>query len=173
MHLQKHNIRIKISHLKVLVYLIVFGMSGLQFTFSQTALQQAQQLQQSGKETEALTKYLEVLKDDPNNYDALCSTSLLYSRIGNRFTEKAKQTEYFTKAKTYGQKAIDKNPDDDESNYVMATALGRYAIIAPVKEKVSLSHEIKTYVDKALHINPQHGGAWNVLGLWNWGMAKS
>lgn len=123
-------------------------------------------------EEEALQKYLAVIKIEPNNYEANWQTSFLLSKIGNRQTDTETKKQYFISAKVYAQKALVINPTDAESNYVMAVAMGRMALISGPKDKVAASRDIKNYADLAVKYNPTHAGAWHVLGKWNYEVAN-
>src|SRR5687768_10321233 len=56
---------------------------------------EAEKLEASFKEYEALQKYKEVLRHQPVNLNALCRASDLCSRIGHRENDKAKKADYF------------------------------------------------------------------------------
>ncbi len=124
------------------------------------------------KEEEALEKFKAALKSDPNNYEAAWNASIMCSRIGNRQTDDTKKKEYFVIAKQYAVKALKLNPNDAESNYSMAVAMGRMALISGAKDKVAASRDIKNYADLAVKLNPNHAGAWHVLGKWNFEVAN-
>jgi tetratricopeptide (TPR) repeat protein len=94
------------------------------------------------------------------------------SRIGWRTVDAAAKKNYYLKAKEFAQKAISLKPNDAESNFVMAVAMGRMAEISGAKERVAASKDIKKYVDLALKYNDQHAGAWHVLGKWNYRVAN-
>jgi tetratricopeptide (TPR) repeat protein len=145
--------------------------------FAQTAavatlLQEGKQLDESAHEEKALQKYLEALKLDPANYVATWNCSFLYSRIGNRETADAMRQEYFNLAKKYAAKALAIDSSNVASNYVMAVALGRMALISPAKEKVAASRSIKHYAERAIYYDPNHAGAYYVLGKWNYEVAN-
>src|SRR5215813_11589363 len=69
-------------------------------------LKDAQQLESSFKEPEALQKYVEVLQSQPNNITALVKASELYSILGKHQETKDKQKEYYRNARAYAQKAL-------------------------------------------------------------------
>lgn len=136
------------------------------------ALQNANQLFSEHKESQALEAYLAVLKTEPQNYAALWNASYLYSRIGNRFSEKKKKIEYFNKAKELALKALDVDSTDANSNFAMSVAMGRIALISSPKARVAASSDIKHYAEQALKYDPHHAGAWHVLGRWNYKVAN-
>src|SRR3954471_12656738 len=69
-------------------------------------LKDAQQLESAFKEPEALQKYLDVLRSQPNNLTALIKVSELYSIVGKHQSTKEKQKEYYRNGKVYAQKAL-------------------------------------------------------------------
>lgn len=134
--------------------------------------EQGEKLIAAKKEEAALEKFKAALKSDPFNYVAAWNASYLCSKIGNRQTDINKKKEYFVTAKQYAVKALKINPNDAESNFVMAVAMGRMALISGTKDKIAASRDIKKYADLALKFNPNHAGAWHVLGKWNYKMAN-
>lgn len=131
-------------------------------------MQQAEALEKSFKDEEALKKYLEVLKYDPQNIDALCKVSELYSIVGKRLSTKEQQREYYKAGETYARRAIKVNPNHSEANFAMAVSMGRMALISSGKEKVVAVKEIKTYADKCIQIDPSNYKGYHVLGKWHY-----
>ncbi|MFB6453653.1 hypothetical protein ACE38W_00150 [Chitinophaga sp. Hz27] len=133
---------------------------------------QAKQLETQMKEQEAFDKDKEILKIDPNQFDALVQASEMSSRIGNRQKEKADKTTWFNQAKDYAQQALKINPNSAMANYVMAVAMGRMALISGAKDKVAASKDVKKYAELAIKFDPKMGQAWHVLGKWNFEVAN-
>ncbi len=149
----------------------------LSFHFSQSQdvsglLADANKLTSEKNEEAALKKYEEVLKKEPANYEALWNAAFLSCRIGNREVNDEKMATEYTNAKSYAQKALDVNPNDVHSNYVMAVAMGRIALIASAHDRVAASRDIKKYADLALNFDPEFAGGWHVSGLWHHKMAN-
>jgi len=134
-------------------------------------LKVASALEEGAQEEASLTDYLAVLKASPLNYEANWHTSFLYSKIGNRQTNPDTKKQDFVTAKLYAVKALKLNPSDAEANYVMAVAMGRMALLLGGQDKVDAANDIKRYVDLALKSNPNHAGAWHVLGKWHYEIA--
>src|SRR5689334_2298028 len=93
-------------------------------------LKEAQQLESSFKENEALLKYVEVLRQQPTNLPALCKVSELYNILGKRQPTKEKQRDFYRTARSYAQKALQVNVNSSEANFVMSAAMGRMAMIS-------------------------------------------
>lgn len=134
-------------------------------------MDEAKFLDTSAHEVAALQKFLQVLKLDPDNYEATWNASLLYSRIGNRMRD-SDRDQYFSSAKLYAQKALKLNPNDAQSNFAMAAAMGRMALISGPSDKVAASRDIRKYTERAIQLDPNHAGAHYILGKWNYEVAN-
>jgi tetratricopeptide (TPR) repeat protein len=130
-------------------------------------LKQADQLETSMNDAEAINKYKEALQIQPKNMYALCKCSELCSRIGGRLIDdKAKQDDFYSAAKTYARAALQLNPDCSEANFVMSLVMGRDALRKGGKEKIEAVKDIKKYADLSVKYDPQNYKAWFVLGKW-------
>lgn len=132
----------------------------------------ADSLYDAFEEKEALKAYEKILEEDSDNYRALWRASFLYSRIGNRKSEKETQKEYFGKAQELASRALKVDSTDAESHFAMAVAMGRKALIASARDRVAASRDIKRHVDRALAYDSTHAGAWHVLGRWHFKVAN-
>ncbi|MDX1618044.1 MAG: tetratricopeptide repeat protein, partial [Balneolaceae bacterium] len=130
-------------------------------------LDRADSLYHSFQEPEALEAYKTILEQDPNRFTALWRTSFLYSRIGNRLESEERQREYFNRGIELARRALNVDSTDARSNFVMAVAMGRKAIISRVRERVAASRDIKKYAERAIRLDSTHAGAWHVLGRWH------
>jgi tetratricopeptide (TPR) repeat protein len=133
-----------------------------------TLLKEAQQLEASFKESEALQKYLDVLRYQPNNLPALTKASELYSIVGKHQASKDKQKEYFRNAKTYAQKALQVNSNSSEANVAMALAMGRMAMIASGEDKIRAVRDVKAYSEKSIQLDPNNFKGYHVLAKWHY-----
>ena len=138
----------------------------------QLLLKRAKELLDNYRDTEALQIYEEVLATSPHNYEALCKASFLHCRIGERYDDETRKTEHFEKAKTYAMYAYGLEPEDAESNYVMAMSIGSMAMVSGARKRLEGINQAKAFVDKALESDSQHAGAWYLLGKWHFKMAN-
>lgn len=147
---------------------------GLVFSFHINAqditalLKEANRLEAVPDEKGALNKFKEVLNLQPVNIQALNKCSELCSRIGRREQNNKLRDEYLAAAKTYATIALKINPNDGESNCLMAMALGRSALTKSGKEKINNAKDIKKYIDISLKNDPVNYKAWHVLGRWHY-----
>lgn len=149
------------------LFVVCFSVLSIQAQTS-AKLARADSLFANYEQQAALDAYNQVLQHDPENFSALWHSSLLYSRIGNEFDDGDKKKEYFNTAKERAQRALQVDPLHTQSNFVMAVAMGRMALIVGAKERVAASRDIKKYAERALEADSSNAGAWHVLGRWNY-----
>src|SRR5688572_3303801 len=69
-------------------------------------LNDALQLESRFNDQQALQKYSQVLRYQPNNLIALCKSSELHALLGRRLPTKEKQAEYYRTARAHAQRAL-------------------------------------------------------------------
>lgn len=153
----------------VIIYCPVWGFAQSNISALE---QRADSLYDAFEEQEALDLYQKLLEENPNHYRALWRTSFLYSRIGNRLKREKAQKEYFNKAIDYAERTLEADSTDTQSNFVMAVAMGRKALISGARDRVAASRAIKKHVDQTLKKDSTHAGAWHVLGRWHFKVAN-
>lgn len=134
----------------------------------QQLITQASQQEAALNENAAFETLKQVIRINPRNYYALWKLSEFCSRIGNRQSTKEKKQAFFNAGKTYAETAIKINPNASDGYYVLAVAMGRYALAQSGKEKINAVREIRTNAEKAIKLNPNHGRAWHVMGKWHY-----
>jgi tetratricopeptide (TPR) repeat protein len=137
-----------------------------------TLEQRADSLYRNFEEKQALDIYRKIVDREPNNYRALWRTSFLYSRVGHRLEDKDQKKEYYNTAIDIAKRALQVDSTDTQSNFVMAVALGRKAMISGVRERVAAARDIKKYADRAIQYDSSNAGAWHVLGRWHFKLAN-
>ena len=133
---------------------------------------EAQALQSSYRDGEAMLKYEEIVKAKPSHYESLCELVMLKSRIAGRTPDEAKKINYYYEAKNYAMQAYELKPNSAQSNYIMALGIGGAAQIASARQALAFSYEMRSYLDKALELDPKHAGAWHLLGRWHYKIAN-
>jgi tetratricopeptide (TPR) repeat protein len=129
---------------------------------------EAQRLEESKKEIEALKKYLDIIKYQPAHITALCKASELNTVIGSRQQEKEGKLQYFRTARKYAEAALRINPNFSEANLVMAMAMGRMAMLLNGSDKIHAVSDIKKYAEVAIRSDPGNFKAYHVLGKWHY-----
>ena len=85
---------------------------------------------------------------------------------------KPKAEAAYDEAVAAGRRAVVLDAAKPEGHLELAVALGRLALFKGGKDKIRLSKEIKSEVDRALAIDPKQDRAEHVLGRWNRGIAE-
>src|SRR6185436_16581079 len=119
---------------------------------TRTLLKDAQQLETVFKDNDALQKYLQIVRLEPNHLVALCKSSELYSKLGKRQASKQTQSEYYLSAKQFAEKALKVNENSAEANFVMAMAMGRMAMQNSGKEKIKAVKDIRHYAERCIQL---------------------
>jgi regulator of microtubule dynamics protein 3 len=135
-------------------------------------VKEANQLYRQFKDREALEKFQMVLLQQPSHYEALYKTSLLNTRMGLRYADETEKLEYLTAAKGYAQMALAANQEGADSHYAFALAVHNLSIVTGTKERILNIRLVKRHLEKALHLNPMHAGAWQLLGRWHYKVAN-
>jgi tetratricopeptide (TPR) repeat protein len=131
-------------------------------------LKDAQKLETSFREADALQQYLQVLRLQPSNVAVLCKVSELYNVLGKRQASKDVEKQYYRTGKVYAEKALSVNPNYSDANFVMAMAMGRMSLISSGSEKIKAVKEIKYYAERCIQLDPNNYKGYHVLGKWHY-----
>jgi tetratricopeptide (TPR) repeat protein len=115
----------------------------------------------------ALEFYKKAVETHPQNYEAAWKSARAYVDVGEKLSDTKERRSYYEKGYEYAKKAVGYNPNGAKGHLYLSIAIGRVALDAGAKERVKLSKEVKSEVDKALAIDPQDDVAWHVLGRWH------
>jgi tetratricopeptide (TPR) repeat protein len=120
----------------------------------------------------ALGHYLEALKLEPENYEALWKTSRAYVDIADVMPlpdkeAKARQAKMYVDATAYARKAVAANPNDTWGHFQFAAAYGKRLLLLGNKEQIDGSKQIKAEIDKAIELDPNNDLAYHALGRWH------
>ena len=129
-------------------------------------MEKAEQFMGEIEEKRALEGYLDVLKEDPEHYEALWNASQLYTVIGNRQEDETDQKKFYNKAKGLARKALDRYPDKGHPYFVMAMTKGRMSKLAGIRERIQLAHAMEEYIQHAVRLMPDHAASWHLYGIW-------
>lgn len=128
-------------------------------------------------DSKALESYLEAVKVEPGNYEALWKVARAYFDLGDLTPEKdpgAGETKrrFYNDAITYAKKAIQANPDGTWGHFFLSAAMGKYVLTQGKKEQIDGSKKIKAEIEKAIELDPNNDLAYHALGRWHRRMAE-
>ena len=125
----------------------------------------------------ALDKYLEAIKIESNNYEALWKASRAYVDIadlvpGSGKEAKDRQMTLYGQGVDYAKKAVAANPNDTWGHFQVSASLGKKLLLQGNKEQVDNSKAVKIEIDRALELDAKNDLAWHALGRWQRRMAE-
>ena len=115
----------------------------------------------------ALRFYQQALQADAGNSEAAWKISRAYGQIGVGLKKKKARKATYLLAKQAAQTAIQIDSTEAKGYLFLSISMGRMALDAGAKERLRLSKDIKTAIDKSLALNPNDDTAWHVLGRWH------
>jgi tetratricopeptide (TPR) repeat protein len=115
----------------------------------------------------ALAHYEAALKADPTNYDALSRGAYAAVEAGKLQGATGRQQELYRTGESLARRAVQVRPSDAEGHFALAAAIGRRAQTMGKSDKVKLAGEVHQHGSEAVRLNPRHGGALHVMGMWN------
>ena len=110
------------------------------------------------------------LAQDPDSYEANWRAALALIDIGKQTPDSVKSTRrdsLYAESERYARKATEANQTGDEGHFVLSVAIGRASLTKGKRERVRRATEIRTEALAAIEINPNHDGAFHVMGRWN------
>jgi tetratricopeptide (TPR) repeat protein len=153
---------------RLFFFVLILWIPTVCFSQDLAALQRDAERLEATSEEAALSKYQEIIKQQPANLKAVCKCSELCSSIGRRQAIREKKIEYFTSAKKYAELALRINPKSSEANFVMAIAIGRTALILSGRGKIAAVDQIKKYAELSIKCDPNNYKPYHVLARWHY-----
>jgi tetratricopeptide (TPR) repeat protein len=115
----------------------------------------------------ALKHYEAALAVDSMYFDGLIRASRESVELGRFNANEAERTALYKRAEQYARRAVAVRPNDAESHFELAKAIGRNALTMGTKDRVKFAGVVHDEALAALKIDPKHPGANHVMGLWN------
>ena len=141
------------------------------------SLQKADELHAALKPKEALVELLKVLDRDPHNAEALSKIARVYIDFGDLIPEaapdwEAQRLKQYQTAEQFARRAVTADANLNWGYFYVAASLGSIAAVSPVAKQIDLAGEIRSFVEKALELDPQNGFAYHLYGVWHRKMAE-
>lgn len=117
-----------------------------------------------------LTHFREAIALDSNDYEALWRASDALVDIGKQTPDSVKSPErdsMYAEAEALARRAVAADSNGADGHFALAQAIGRASLTKSKKERVRRAREIRDEALRAIALNPDHDGAYHVLGRWN------
>lgn len=117
-----------------------------------------------------LTHYREALALDSTNYEALWRASDALVDIGKQTPDSvasAPRDSMYAEAEGLARRAVAADSMGAEGHFALAQAVGRASLTKSKKERVRRAKEIRDEALRAIALDPNHDGAYHILGRWN------
>ncbi|HEX5004041.1 MAG TPA: hypothetical protein VFV65_01930 [Gemmatimonadales bacterium] len=117
-----------------------------------------------------LREFQAALALDSTSYEANWRASIAAIDIGKQTPDSIPdptRDSLFRLAERYATRAVAANPDGADGYFALANAVGRTSLTLGAKARVRRAAEIRDAALKAISLNPQHDGAFHVMGRWN------
>jgi tetratricopeptide (TPR) repeat protein len=118
----------------------------------------------------ALRDFEQVLAADSTSYEANWRAALALITLGLQTPDSVKSPErdsLYARAERYARRAVAADSTDAEGHFILARAIGQTALTKGTKQRIRLASEIRSEALRAIELDPQHDGAYHVLGRWN------
>jgi hypothetical protein len=151
----------------ILSVLILVGIVCFVNGQSNQLIDEARTLERQYNTTQAVLKYEQSLKENPNQLSVIVRLVEIYCFELNEVNDDDKKREQLNKAKELLliAKMIDSTSPD--YLYSQTTYLGKLIEISPIKEKAQITKSIKQLLDEALAKDPNHVKSIYALAKWN------
>jgi len=119
----------------------------------------------------ALRHYQAALALDSLSYEATWRAAFALLNIGKRIPDEEKsrwRDSLYSEAEQLARRAVELENLDPQGHYVLALATGRTSLTKDVRERVMQARNIRVEALKTLELDPEHDGAYHVLGRWHW-----
>jgi tetratricopeptide (TPR) repeat protein len=115
----------------------------------------------------ALRHYEAALKVDSMDYDALVKAAREAVDVGLFNPNEEERAALYKRAEVYARRAVAVKPNEAESHFELARAIGRNAQTMGTRDKVKYAGVVHDEATAALKLDPNHSGALHVLAEWN------
>ncbi|HKK71770.1 MAG TPA: tetratricopeptide repeat protein [Candidatus Krumholzibacteria bacterium] len=134
------------------------------------ALEDVDELLTVGKYEAAVERLEELVAEDPDDIEAAWRLGKAYVDIGEVEAEVGSEDE----TRDYYRRGVDQlraaralDPEHPDVNFNLAIAIGRHSLMGGNGDKVRGSREVKELALKTIEIDPDHDGAYHLLGRWH------
>lgn len=113
----------------------------------------------------ALRHYEAVLATDTMNAEALWRAAREVVDLGE--FDDAKRDSLYKVGERYARRAVAAAPNSALAHFVLAKAIGRYALTLGTRDRVKFAGEVRKEALESIRLDSINPGALHVMGMWN------
>ncbi|MES2124761.1 MAG: hypothetical protein V4503_08770 [Gemmatimonadota bacterium] len=110
------------------------------------------------------------VRADPDNYEANWRLAMTLVNIGQQTPDEEKspaRDTLYALAESYARRAVVAKPSGADGHFALGTAVGRASLTMGTRDRIKRAAEIYHEAQNAIELNPEHDGAYHLLGRWN------
>jgi tetratricopeptide (TPR) repeat protein len=118
----------------------------------------------------ALQHYQAALDQDSTHYEANWRGAMVLLTLGEQIPGSSKNPErdsLYALAEKYANRAVQSDPAGADGHFALAAAIGRASLGLGKKDRIRRAAVIRREAMRTLALNPNHDGAYHILGRWN------
>jgi tetratricopeptide (TPR) repeat protein len=118
----------------------------------------------------ALSDFEQALAADSTSYEANWRAALALITLGAQAPDSVKspgRDSLYARAERYARRAVLADSMGADGHFILARAIGQTALTKGTKQRIRLASEVRREALRAIELDPQHDGAYHVLGRWN------
>lgn len=134
------------------------------------ALEEVDRMLEFGKYDDAITELEGLVEEYPGDVEFAWRLGKAHVDVGEVKAEVGTEEETkaaYERGLELLREARELDPDHRDATFNLAVAIGRSSLMGGNREKVEGSREVKELAEKTIEIDPEHDGAFHLLGRWH------
>ncbi|MEP6591221.1 MAG: hypothetical protein ABJC19_08550 [Gemmatimonadota bacterium] len=110
------------------------------------------------------------VRAQPDGYEANWRLAMTLVNIGQQTPDEEKnpaRDSLYALAESYARRAVLAKPSGADGHFALGTAVGRASLTMGTRDRIKRAAEIYHEAKNAIELNPQHDGAYHLLGRWH------
>ncbi len=133
---------------------------------SDSLFNQAEKAAANFNHDQALELYTRAYQTDTTNCTTLWKIAEIHVNLGEEAGE-VRQRQHYYVAEKWARRALQQCPEEPNAHFFVAVTSGLLALYEGGKSKIRRSRIVKREAEKTLELDPDHHGAYHVLGRWH------
>ena len=118
----------------------------------------------------ALQHFQAALEQDSSSYEANWRAAMTLLDLGEQITARGKSPErdsLYAEAERYANLAVAADSSGPDGHFAVAATVGRRSLSMGQKARIRRASIIRREALRTIELNPEHDGAYHILGRWN------